>query len=526
MNDLLELSPVILVTITGLAILVMDLFRESWKGGVVRGGIHLAWLMVLGLAAAMFAVVKLWPGGSGGFSSPLLAGSLIIDAYTLFFWGLLIVTTMAAVLASGGFDLENNLDHGEYYSFFAFSLCGMMLMVAASDLLILFLALETFSLSIYVLVAMKRDSARAAEAALKYFLNGGLASGLILYGLALIWGESGTFSIAGLGEFISDGAGSLVLMGCTLVLVGFGFKVAVFPLHMWTPDAYQGAPAPVSGFMAAAVKGTAFAALFRLVFTAMVPELFRVTTFSFVDVVIAVSVATMVVGNLIALHQDDVKRMLAYSSISHAGYVLMGLVLVPTLGSGAPSLTSPNSSVLFYLAAYAFSTLLAFGVVARLGRGSSEDATLVRLQGVAGRSPLLAALLALALLSLAGFPPTAGFFAKFSLFRDVIKVSHGKLVVLVVIAVVNTLISVYYYIRPIVYMYMKEGKGEEREISSPSSSFALILLALVVLGLGILPGKFVSLSDQAARTVTYQNVASPVSSASAPGPFVERTSNH
>jgi len=519
MNDLIWLSPVLIVAATGLIILVMDLFRSP----EVKGGAHLAWLTVTGLGLALVQTAVLWPGSPEGLASPLFAGGLLIDGFALFFWGSSIIMTAVAVLCSTGFAEENNLDHGEYFSFYCFALAGMMVMVAAANLFLLFLALETMSLAVYSMVAMKRDSVRAAEGALKYFLNGAVASAFMLYGLALLWGEAGTLQTAAVGGFLVQSQGSLLLyMAAGMILVGFGFKVAVVPFHMWAPDAYQGAPAPVSGFMAAAVKGAAFAALLRVVFTAMVPDLFGVSRFSFVDMIIAVSVVTMVVGNLVAMHQEDVKRMLAYSSIAHAGYLLMGLALVPQLGSKHPALAFVNGSILFYVMAYGLATLLAFCVLARLGKGSSEDTSLARLSGLARRRPGLAFLLALALLSLAGFPPTAGFFAKFDLFRELIVLSRGKLVILVVIAVVNTLAGVYYYLRPVVSMYMKESKSPEpQEITSPTSTFALILAAIAVLLLGLFPGRLADLSKEAGKTVTYEQTESstPASEAGRLAPF-------
>ncbi|MBM4354464.1 MAG: NADH-quinone oxidoreductase subunit N [Deltaproteobacteria bacterium] len=499
MNDLFLLAPVLIVTLTGIIVLVMDLFRSP----EASGGTHLAWLSALGFAAASAAAIRMWPGSQAPVEGWMSA--LSVNAFTLFFWILLPLIAAFSVLTATGFDRENNLDHGEFYSFHAFALAGMMVMVAAVELFSLFLGLETMALAVYALVAMRRTSARGAEASIKYFITGSLASALLLYGMVLFWGETGTLRLDELGRVLSAGqCGPILYAAAGLVLVGFGFKIAAVPFHLWTPDAYQGAPTPVTGFMAAAVKAASFAALLRVVFVAMLPELFA-RSFTFVDLAIAVAVLTMTVGNLLAMHQEDVKRMLAYSSISHAGYLLTGLALVPQLGSGDASLRFVNGAVLFYLATYGLATLLAFGVLARLGRGGDESTTLERLAGLATRRPGLAALLSLALLSLAGFPPTAGFFAKFALLRELVVVGRGKLTILVVIALVNALFSVYYYLRPMVAMYMRKAEGEEpEEIVSPTSSFALILAALGVLVLGLFPGRLVGVSDQAARTVSYK----------------------
>lgn len=503
-GDLVQLSPVILVTCTALLVLIMDLFR----GPDVKGASHLAWITTIGLTAAAFMCCKLWPGNVQGLAHPLMNGALVVDSYTLFFWLLLLLTTVIACLASSGFDSENNLDHGEYYSFFSFALVGMMIMVAAADLLVLFIALETMSLAVYALVAMKRDSSRAAEGAFKYFINGAVASAFLLYGIALLWGETGTISMAQLGGVLAQGhSGGIIYAAVTMVLVGFGFKVAVVPFHMWTPDAYQGAPTPVTGFMASAVKAAAFAALLRLVFAAMLPSIFDHGAFTFVDMVVAVAVLTMVVGNLLAMHQRDVKRMLAYSSIAHAGYIMMALALVPQLGSRMGELRFANGTVLFYLAGYGIATLLAFGVLARLGKDGEEETGLDRLRGLAGRRPGLAFLMALALFSLAGFPPTVGFFGKFYLFRELIVVSRGGLTVLVVIAVVNALFSVYYYLRPIIAMYMQQPEEGMAcgEIANPTATFSLVLAGILVLMLGLFPGRLADVSREAARSVVYKH---------------------
>ncbi len=500
-NDLFQLSPVLLVASVGLLTLFIDLFRRG-KGGAS----HLVWITAAGLAAAGSAVWKLWPGSAQGITSTFLAGSFVVDGFTLFVWGLLLVATTAVALYSSGFDVENNLDHGEYYSFLSFALVGMMLMVAATNLLVLFIALEILSLALYALVGMKRSSSRAAEAALKYFLNGGLASALLLYGIVLLWGETGTLELAEVGQaLLAETGGPLLYIGGSLLLLGFAFKIAAVPFHMWTPDAYQGAPTTVGGFMAGAVKVAAFATLLRVIFQGMLPEIFARAPFTYADAVILIAVLSMTVGNLLAMHQQNVKRMLAYSSVSHAGYLLMGLLLVPPLGSGNLGLRFASGSLLFYLVAYGLSTLLAFGVLSRLAKGGSEDVSLGRLDGLSIRRPLLAACLTLALISLAGFPPTAGFFAKFALLRDLMVLGNGKLVILVVIAVLNSLLSVYYYLRPVMHMYMHKEQGEPLHIPSITAKVALISLAILILLLGLFPKGLASVAKTAAKSLTYQH---------------------
>ncbi len=499
--DFILLSPVLIVVATGVAVLVMDLFRTQPLGG----SDHLAWMTVAGALLALAAAASLWPGTPDGLASATLAGTVVVDGFTLFLWGLLVLATALTALLSCGYDEQHNLDHGEYYSFLAFALTGMMIMVAAASFLVLFLALEILSLAVISLMAMKRSSAASAEAALKTFFNGGLATAVMLYGLALLWGESGTLQLSGVGDALVAGGSPLLYMGGSLVLVGLAIKVALVPFHMWAADAYQGAPTPVGGFMAAAVKVAALAALVRVVFVAMLPEIFAQTSFGYSDVVILLAVVTMTVGNLAALLQSDVRRMLAYSGIAHAGYLLTGLLLVPPLGAGHPELRFVNGAVLYYFVAYALATLLAFGVLARLGTGGDERADGPRLNGLLKRRPGLALLMTLALVSLAGFPPTAGFFAKFDLLAELMVLGRGKLIVLLLIVVGNTLVSVYYYLRPVVHMTMKDAETEWSEILHPSADVALVILAFLVLALGLFPSRLTTLSKAAARTVTYRH---------------------
>ena len=500
-SDLFQLLPLILVAVTGLGVLLTELLPER-----ARSAVPLAWLTAVGLSAGLYVVCSLWAGDAVSPVGAFLSGWVTIDGFTLFVWGTLLVSTMLVALYSHGIEAEQNLVKGEYYGFLSLALVGMMMLVAAANLLVLFLALETLSVSLYALVGMKRGSSRSAEAALKFFLNGGLASALLLYGLVLLWGETGTLELAGLGAVLAGGSGSpLLYLGGTLVLVGFGFKVGVVPFHMWLPDVHEGAPTTVVGLVSGAVAVAVFAALLRLVYQGMLPEVFAGMPFSYADAVVFVAVLTMTVGNLMAMHQQDVKRMLAYAGIAHVGYLLMGLLLVPPLGSGNPGLRFASGSVLFYLVAQGLAMLLAFGVLARLPTGGNDEGGLVRLAGLSRRRPGLAFLLGLALVSLAGFPPTAGFFARFALLRELTVLGNGKLVVLVGIAVANGLLSAYYYLRPVMHMYMQDGAGEGKELSSRTANFALVVLAALILVLGLLPGRLANLAKTASRELTYKH---------------------
>lgn len=518
MKGMLALAPLAIVLFMALVVLVMDLFRPAR----VKGAAHLAWLTAAGCLLALGGVFLAWPGSSADLTFAWFPGGLRLDTFTLFGWGVLAAMTAVAVLLAQGFDVENELDHGEFHSFFLFALAGMMILVAATDLLLLLLGLETMSLAVYGLVACRRSSARSAEAGLKYFLNGAIASAFLVFALALLWGETGSLSYEVFGAAIAKGGNPLVLAATGLLLAAFGFKVAAVPFHLWTPDAYEGAPTPVSGFMASSVKTAAFLSLARLVFTALVPEGFKGLPFSFIDLIILISVLTMSVGNLAALHQKDVKRMLAYSSIAQAGYMLMALVLVPVLGSRLPGLSSLNGSLLFYLVAYGSASLLAFGVLSRLGAGGNEDATHTRLEGLANRSPFLALMLTLALLSLAGIPLTAGFFGKFYLFKEIIVQSKGRLIIFVIIAIVNSLISVAYYLRPIMSMYMKNTETPRREIRNSTATVALLLAALATLWFGIWPGWVELWSGKAAASITYRTGAGSDKDVGQLAPFADR----
>lgn len=521
-SDLLQLLPVILAVATGLCALLSGLL--PWRS---KSGGYLAWFVAGGLSASLYAVWNLWPGGPLDPASALLVGWVAVDSFTLFFWALLLLATIVVALSSHGLDADDSPASGEYYGFLALAVAGMMLMVAATNLVVVILALEIVSLALYALVGMAWGGRRSIEAALKLFLSGGVVSAIFLYGIVLLWGETGTLELTELGGVLASGTGSpLVYVGGTLVLVGFGVKVGAAPFHMWLPDVQRGAPTAIGGFLAGVVIVAAFATLLRVVYQGMLPEIFAEMPFSYADTVVLVAVLTMTVGNLLAMHQESVKRMLACSGIAHVGYLLMGLLLVPPLGSGNPGLRYASDSVLFYLVAYALSMLLAFGVLAQLGRKEDDESALAGLAGLSGRRPVLALLLAFALVSLAGFPPAAGFFARFALLRELTVLSNGKLLVLVGIAVANGLLSVYYYLRPVAHMYMKEGDGEERERASRTASCALVVLAIIILLLGLLPGRLMTLARSASKELNYKHAPNLRSSGPARlAPFANRKGN-
>jgi NADH-quinone oxidoreductase subunit N len=464
----LVIAPEIVVLITALLVMLVDLFLAREQKS------RLAWLSLVGVLAAAALSYYMWdasPGGAAAGSSPALQNMLVADGYALFFNLVILAAAALAILFSVEYTGRAGLARGEYYTLLLLSTTGMMLMASAINLMTIFLALEILSIALYVLVGLNRAELRSAEAALKYFLLGAFASGFLLYGMALTYGQAGTTSLDGLRDYVASlgtGLPALLLVGLGLMVTGFGFKVAVVPFQMWTPDAYEGAPTSVTAFMSVGAKAAGFAALIRVVLYA-----FGITTGVSLGAdwgwgIGVLAALTMTVGNLTALRQTNLKRMLAYSSIAHAGYILVGVASGNELGA---------SAVLFYLFAYAFMNVGAFAVLIAVGRfdgvaGGGE--TLDDLSGLAARKPGLAAAMALFMLSLAGVPPLVGFLAKFYVFSAAVE---AGLVWLAVFGVINSVVSAYYYLRVVVVIYMREGQV-------PAEGKAPVCLALQV-GVGV-----------------------------------------
>ncbi|TMB42065.1 MAG: NADH-quinone oxidoreductase subunit N [Deltaproteobacteria bacterium] len=455
--------PGLLVAATAMLVMVADLVstdpdRESLAG-----------VALVGLATAAGAALWLWAGGNGagGFGETLRA-----DRYALFFALLLIAATALTILLSVDFLRLHALPAGEYYALMLLSTSGMVFMAAANDLIVIFLALEIMSVAVYVLVGMLRREVRSNEASLKYFLLGAFATGFLLYGIAFFYGATGSTRLDVVAQAVArDGLTPFLLLGLALVLVGFGFKVALIPFHVWTPDVYEGAPTAVTAFMAVGVKAAAFAAFARVFAGALVS-----VAASWTGVLWVLAALTMTVGNVGAVTQRNVKRMLAYSSIAHAGYALVGLVTATKAGEAA---------LLYYLVVYAVMNLGAFGVLIALGRRGEPNEMLQDFAGVGFRQPVLGLTMAVFMLSLAGIPPTAGFAGKFYLFSAAVDAGY---VGLAVIGVLNSVISVYYYLGVLVQMYMTEGT---RPIDAPATRpylLATILFAgVATLLLGVFP---------------------------------------
>lgn len=435
-------------------------------------------LSLLTLVFTVVTVALRWPlaGEVEGFSHMIVGDHLALAAQAL-----LALAGFLSVLAAWNYLRVVGEDHGEYYALLLTSVFGGMIMVGAVDLIMIFLGLEILSISIYALAGFLRRRLDSGESALKYFFLGAFSTGFLLYGMSLIFGAVGSLHFAAIAEKLALGEGGLLLKaGLALLLVGFGFKIAAFPFHVWTPDVYQGAPSPTTGFMAAAVKIAAFVTLLRVLVGAFDPWQGK-----WIVVVYYLALATMIFGNIAALVQTRLKRLLAYSSIAHAGYLLVGvaaLVREPALGI---------KGVLFYLLAYTLMTVGAFAVVSHLSRESADADNLDGYRGLARRHPWLAAALAIFLVSMAGLPPLVGFVGKFVVFYAAVK---AKLIHLVVVAVLTSAISVYYYIRVLYVMYMAEPAPDVEPITAPTRDLpgraVLILTALAVLILGVLPHVF------------------------------------
>jgi NADH-quinone oxidoreductase subunit N len=493
--DLPQMAPYLVLAAGGLVVMLVDAFTGN------RRQDHLSLLTLLTLlgAAAVQGMVHPDPRGA-----TLLGGMLAADRFSRFF-NLLTVTIamLTTVYATSMFERDGRY-RTEFYPLVLFAALGMMLLAAATDLLSLFLAIETMSLAVYVLVAGNRGSLRSSEAGFKYLILGAFASAFLLMGLALLYGQAGATDYASVRRAVESApdGGILLPLACGLVLVALGFKVAMVPFHMWTPDVYEGAPAYVTGLMAAGVKAAAFAALLRVLW--LLPPIAEV----WFPLLAVLAVLTMTYGNLVALSQSGLKRMLAYSSIAHAGYLLLGVLAV--INTGRDSATAVQAAavrdaaggaILFYLVVYALMNLGAFGVVACLSRSRDEEADAIDgYAGLSRRRPFVAATLAVFMFSLAGIPPTAGFVGKFYIFDAVVK---AGLVPLAVWGVINSLLSAYYYLRVIVVMYMKPVEGEVHGGHSWEAAFTCGVLALLVLLLGVLPGSFFALATHAFRQMVF-----------------------
>lgn len=461
-TDFYTIIPLTVLVVWACVLLLVDLFIPKGRKGIT------AFLAALGLAFTLGAAIWQIGSSSAGFN-----GMVSLDGFSTFTSILILVSGLLGIALAYGYLKRMGLDRGEYYVLMLFSITGMMLMAQASDLIIVFLSLELLSIPLYVLAAFARPNLQSEEAGVKYFLLGAFATGFIVYGTALIFGATGTTSLSGIFFAISNGTSSLLLtIGAALLLVGFGFKVAAVPFHMWTPDVYQGSPTAVTAFMSSGAKIAGFAALLRVFATA-----FPLLSGDLTTILWALAALTMIVGNLTAISQSNIKRMLAYSSIAHAGYILMAFVPY----GNKDVMPISVAAGLFYLVSYVVTNFGTWGVVIALEKAEGKGLEIADYAGLAKKYPALAAAMTVFMLSFIGFPPTLGMVGKFYLFRAVIAGGYPGLAI---IGVVTSLVSAYYYLRVVVNMYMREGDPTiEREMwldfTTTLTAVATVVLSFV-----------------------------------------------
>jgi NADH-quinone oxidoreductase subunit N len=476
MGSFNAIVPMACVTAAGIAAMVAEAFREPGERMPIGG------LGIVGLIGAAIAAFLLWGRNATSF------GVVAADNFGLFVTWILIVVGVLSIAISGPTIDRERLPGGEYYALMLFAIAGMILMATATDLLVIFLALEVLSLAVYVLTGIRRSSVASTEAALKYFLLGAFSSAFFLYGIAFTYGLTGSTRLDRVGSLMAAQAMSptpMQLLAVGLLFVGFAFKVAAVPFHMWTPDAYEGAPPAVTGFMSTGVKAAAFAAFARVFLSAFEP-----LRADWSVVLWFVAAATMIVGTVVGVVQSNVKRMLAYSSIGHGGYLLLAVLAGNDFGKGA---------VLFYLLTYAITNLGAFGVIAVLEGSDRPNDAISDYAGLWYERPVLAALMAIFLLSLGGFPPLAGFIAKWYVFSAAVKAGYNGLAI---VGVLTSVISVFFYLRIVVMMYMTPRAAAGAIPATPKlAAVALAISAILIFYLGILPARVLDLAAASISTI-------------------------
>ena len=467
LTDLMNISPLVVITLTGLLVIIV----EAVKRGSIRAAsfISQAGIVVAGvLTVANF-----------GRSEPAFGGMIHHGAYGSFFSILILSAGFLTMLLSRSYIALQKIARIEYYVLTLFAMLGMMLMASARDLVILFLGIELMSLCLYVLAGFSRTRIESTESALKYFLLGAFATGFLLYGIALVYGVTGTTNLPAIAMTMSEYTGNPVfLIGAAMLIIALSFKVAAVPFHMWAPDVYEGAPTTVTAFMATGAKAAAFGAL-----VTVFGESFHYAGSAINQVLAVIAAGSMIVGNVTAVAQNNIKRMLAYSSIAHAGYILAGVAAGNAEG---------KTGVLFYLAAYLAMNLGAFGIVTMVEGGDPSRVTFDSYAGLSKKRPYLAALMALFMFSLSGLPPMAGFFGKYYVFLAAVK---ADMTWLAIIGVLTSLVSAYYYLRLVVVMFFKEGEGDLETAPTKAALVAVTIAAFFVLQLGLYPSFVVDIAQ-------------------------------
>lgn len=482
-SDFVYLTPLALLTVFGLLLVLAEAFMKG------RQRDFLMQLTVAGCASTIVAAVAVWRH-LGDQSLSLFGGMLIADRAGLFLSALFAGSTALVALISAAHQREHQWEMGEYYGLMMLATAGMVMLAMAGDLVTVFLGIETMSLAVYVLCAARRDSRRSSEAAMKYFLMGAFASGFLLYGMALLYGATGTTDLTLIAaRLAADPSQPLVVAGVFLLILAFGFKIALVPFHMWAPDAYEGAPSPVTAFMAAAVKAAAVAGILRVFVLALGGDVLPFGRMGWTTIFAVLAAITMTVGNIAALRQENVKRLLAYSSVSHAGVILVGVV-----AAGVEPTGTGLASVLYYLVAYSVTTLGAFAVLVWVGNRGHERILVSDFNGLAAVSPGVAAAMTICMLSLGGIPPTAGFVGKFVVFKSALEAYDQQLLWLVIIGVLNSVVSIYYYLRIVMAMYFRDALGEFKPVRSVAVAVVLVVSAVLVLQMGLMPGSWLAMA--------------------------------
>lgn len=454
--------PLVVLTAWACVLLLVDLAipadRKGWT----------AFLAALGLLVALGLTLL-----RSGQATPAFGGMVVVDNFSNFLSVLLLASGIAGIALAYDYLKRTGIERGEYYTLLLFSIIGMLLMVMAADLIVVFLALEMLSIPLYVLAGIAVPRISSEEAAIKYFMLGAFASGFFVYGTALVYGATGTTALTGIVAALEMQKANMALLlgGAALILVGLGFKVAAVPFHMWTPDVYHGAPTAVTAFMSVGAKVAGFAALLR-VFVLAFPSL----SYDLTPILWVLAALTMILGNVVAIAQRNIKRLLAYSSIAHAGYILMALVPY-----GNPEVSAQSvASALFYLVAYAFTSFAAWAVVIALEQAGEKGLDITEYAGLGRKYPQLAAVMTVAMLSFTGVPPTLGFVGKLFLFQTTIA---GGYLGLALIGVLTSLVSAYYYLRVVVIMYMQDGEPVVRAerwlyLTAYGAAIAIVLLSI------------------------------------------------
>jgi len=475
-TDLDAIVPMLCVTLAALASMGAEAFRAPGEKMPIGG------LGIVGLIGAAVSTAMLWNRNADGF------GVIVADNFGLFITMTLVIVGVLTIMFSSQVVHRDNYPKGEYYTLVLFSIVGMMMMATANDLLVVFVALEILSLAVYVLTGIRRDSLKGTEAAFKYFLLGAFSSAFFLYGIAFTYGVTGSTRLTAVGSYLSAQAlnsNPMVLIAVGLLLVGFAFKISAVPFHMWTPDAYEGAPAIVTGFMSTGVKAAAFAAFARVFLSALEP--FKG---DWAPIVAALAALTMILGTVVGVAQSNLKRMLAYSSIAHGGYLLVGLVAANQVGKAA---------ILFYLLGYSVTNLAAFGVIALLGAKDRDTDELRDYAGLWHSHPALAALMTVSLLSLGGLPPTVGFIGKWYIFSAAVGAGYYWLAI---IGVLTSVVSVFFYLRVVVMMYMADRTGAPVPARVTMVGMAALTLSIAaIFYLGVLPAPVMNFAAESIATI-------------------------